>query len=115
MISNSSIAQHSAAYKKTQNGDAESGVQSVDNKHLSIMAENNCPTTSRFWDYAVREASRIHNITWLCPHELVTNKRPNYANAIPFYEAGMYHVTKEERAALKYPLHSKSCHYLGVP
>ena len=114
------LFQHSAAYKKSQNGDAESGVQSVDTKHLAIMAENNCPT--RFWDFAVREASRIHNVTpkpenpfGLCPYELVTRRRPNYEKAIPFYAAGMYHVTKEERTALKYPLHSKSCHYLGVP
>ena len=84
------------------------------------MSENNCPT--RFWDYAVKEASAIHNKTpkfanpgGLCPYEVVTGIRPDYSNSIPFYAAGMYHVPKEERKRLNYPLHSKSCHYLGRP
>ena len=57
--------------------------QSLDNKILEIMSDNDCPP--RFWDYAIKYASYLHNIyprptnpNGMSPHEMVTNIKPDY-------------------------------------
>ena len=120
LLDNGVTYQHSAAYKKSQNGDAESGIQSIEDRKLVLMADYDCPL--KYWDYAVQHAVYLHNRTpkpsnpnGLSPDQVVTGVIPDYSVTIPFYAPGMYHVTREEREAQNYPLKAKSCHYLGVP
>jgi hypothetical protein len=57
-----------------------------------------------FWEFAVKHACILINYIptsnketgYKTPYELVTGKKPNVKNLVPFYAPGVYHVDKAD-------------------
>ena len=93
--------QMSPSYKHSHNGQIERDMQSVLDKARTLLASYEVPI--QWWWHAIQHAiwcinrsptSKPDSVT---PYEMVTGKKPNCNEMLPFFCPGLYHVTKEER------------------
>ena len=93
----------SPPYKHEENGWIERDMETVINAARSAMMIYNTPLM--FWEYAIQYAIYVLNRTprrtrgfdGKTPYQLVTGKRPDISNLVPFYAPGVFHVSKEEQ------------------
>jgi len=99
MKSNNILLYTSAPYKKEQNL-AERYVYTVKDGMRTIMAYNNCPIG--YWCYALEYFCYTFNRLPRMGRKFTRDEdfygiRPDISNAVPFYAAGYFHNTLEER------------------
>jgi hypothetical protein len=114
--------QLSAPYTHSQNGQVERDMQSVLDKSRTIMSAGGVP--NKFWEYAVKHSCLLINYSptskakngFKSPYEIVFKKVPDVTNLVSFYSPGVYHLSKDERKALKSTLtnyKAAPCRMLG--
>jgi hypothetical protein len=100
---NSTTISLSTPYKHSQNGQVERDIQNVMDRARTLMVGSHA--LPGYWEFAVKAAAWYINRSptsdpahhGKTPYEIVNGRVPDLNLMVPFYCAGVYHVTKEER------------------